>query len=498
MRTTTAQHDRAAGVILGQACGDALGVPYEFGTPPGPGQLSEMNGGGLGNFAPGEWSDDTSMAVAIAEVAMTGADLTTPEALNAVAEGFLTWYASDPADIGVQTRAVLGATRRRLADDGGRPGGVMQLEAAVYAAGHGRSAGNGALMRTAPVALAHLDDRDRLADAARLVARLTHADPLAGDSCVLWCEAIRVAVLEARIDVTAGVDLLPEARRPQWRSWLDDAVDVERNLAETVPGARFTPNGFTVTALQAAAAAVVTTRVPELAPAAGSFPCLHLQDALHAAVRIGDDTDTVAAIAGGLLGARWGASAVPWRWRRAVHGWPGRDGRDLVSLATLMVRGGADDSRGWPSITDVRYPQRAAGTAVPHPYDGGVLLGTHASKGHQVDAVVSMCRVGREQRCFAGAKEVVESRLMDSEDPADNPNLHFVIWDTADAVRGLRDEGKRVLLHCVAAHQRTPSVGITYAVLRGHDPQRARVDVARALANSRGFGRVWDAATEVS
>ncbi len=65
----------------------------------------------------------------------------------------------------------------------------------------------------------------------------------------------------------------------------------------------------------------------------------HLQDALHAAVRIGDDTDTVAAIAGALLGARWGASAVPEKWRRAVHGWPGRAAGDLVSLAALTVGG---------------------------------------------------------------------------------------------------------------------------------------------------------------
>src|SRR3954453_2387350 len=78
---TAEQADRAAGVLLGGAVGDALGMPYEFGTPPGPGEFAEMTGGGLGNFVAGEWSDDTSMAVAIAEVAATGADLTTPEAL---------------------------------------------------------------------------------------------------------------------------------------------------------------------------------------------------------------------------------------------------------------------------------------------------------------------------------------------------------------------------------------------------------------------------------
>jgi hypothetical protein len=69
------------------------------------------------------------------------------------------------------------------------------------------------------------------------------------------------------------------------------------------------PNGFVVTALQAAYAAIRQTPVP------ADDPARHLQDALVAAVRIGHDTDTVAAIAGGLLGARWGASAVPATWR---------------------------------------------------------------------------------------------------------------------------------------------------------------------------------------
>ncbi len=484
MKLTTAQTDRAAGVLLATAAGDALGVPYEFGTPPRDGELAEMTGGGLGNFAPGEWSDDTSMAVAIAEVAATGADLSSDDALDAVADGFLRWAASPPPDIGIQTSAVLGATRRRLAAGETGPARMMREEAATYSSRHAHSAGNGALMRTAPVALAHLDDRDLLARAARAIAELTHADPLAGDSCVLWCEAIRVAVLDGRIDVRSGLDLLPDARRDQWRGWLDEAGRED--------GRRFTPNGFTVTALQAAVAAVEGT-----AGTARRFPCEHLQDALHAAVRIGNDTDTVAAIAGGLLGARWGASAVPWRWRRAVHGWPGRDGRDLVALATLAVHGGRPDDVGWPAVEDVHYAQQASSTVVPHPDDDGVLLGTHRSAQHDAQAVVSMCRVGRHQACFAGADEVVESRLMDHEDPAANPNLLFTLYDAADAVRGLRAEGKRVLLHCVAAEQRTPSVAVAYAVLLGGDVDDARRRVAGVLPSTRGRGRVWDAVADL-
>lgn len=492
MALITAQNDRACGVLLAAAAGDALGVPYEFGHPPGRKDVAEMKGGGLGGFAPGEWSDDTSMAVAIAEVASTGADLTSEASLDAVAKEFLRWLDSRPADIGVQTSVVLSASRRRLSAGDSGPARVMREEAASYAAQHAHSAGNGALMRTGPVALAHLDDRHTLASAARAIAELTHADPLAGDSCVLWCEAIRIAVLEGRIDVRAGLDLLPADRRNQWAAWLDDATDVDRDREDSVPGRRFTPNGFTVTALQAATAAIVST--PDGAP----YPCLHLQDALHAAVRIGDDTDTVAAIAGALLGARWGASAVPWRWRRAVHGWPGKQGRDLVAYSALTVSGGRSDASGWPTVEDVVYDDGEAATeAVPHPYDSGVLLGTHASAGHQVDAVVAMCRVGPSQACFAGAAEVIESRLMDRQEAEANPNLGFVLYDTADAVRGLRGEDKRVLLHCVAAQQRTPSVAVAYAVLLGRSADDARRDVLAALPSTRGRGRVWEAAGSV-
>jgi len=323
--------DRACGVLLATAAGDALGVPYEFSTPPEPDAEAEMIGGGLGDFAPGEWSDDTSMAVAIAQVAASGADLAAEASLDAIGEGFLSWFRGGPADIGIQTSAVLAGTQRRV--DAGEIGvsRVMTEEAAAYSAARSHSAGNGALMRTAPVALAHLDDREHLGTAARLVARLTHGDPLAGDSCVLWCEAIRIAVIEERFDVTSGIDLLPASRRDQWTSWLDDALDLERNRDEAVPGERFNPNGFTVSALQAAVAAIMTTEVP------GLQPSNHLQLALHAAVRIGDDTDTVAAIAGGLLGARWGSSAVPDQWRQAVHGWPGLNATDLVGLAERAV-----------------------------------------------------------------------------------------------------------------------------------------------------------------
>ncbi len=317
-----AQTDRVSGVLLGLACGDALGTPYEGGDPPGPDETADMVGGGPAGLAPGEWSDDTALAVVIADVAATGADLREPAGLDAVAEGFLEWYARGGDGVGRQTAAVLGAAREQLdrGAEGVSPGAVVTECAAAYARDHERAAGNGALSRTAPVALAHLDDRDALAEAARAVAALTHADPLAGDACVLWCEAVRVAVVAGHFDVRGGLDLLPSERRGAWAGWIDDALEG--------PASDFTPNGGTVAALQAATSAVVLTPASHDGP-----PSDHLGDALHNAVRVGDDTDTVAAIAGALLGARWGASGVPQVWREKLHGWPGRTGEDLVGMA---------------------------------------------------------------------------------------------------------------------------------------------------------------------
>lgn len=302
--------DRVVGALLGAATGDALGAGYETLHPPFP--EVEMIGGGLGDVAPGEWTDDTAMTVAVAQVLARDG----PPDLVAIGQRFLDWAADDPPDIGISTRAVLQSAAS--AED--LPG-----SAARYLADHPNgAAGNGALMRTAPVALRYLGDDDAMADAARAVAALTHADPLAGDSCVLWCIAIDRAVREGRFDgIHEGLRLVPDDRRGRWRSTLDEVADGDPS--------RFVRNGFTVTALQAAYSAVLHTPVP------ADQPGTHLVDALRAAIRIGGDTDTVAAIAGALLGARWGASAIPDAWRRGLHGWPGLDADGLCQLAVMIV-----------------------------------------------------------------------------------------------------------------------------------------------------------------
>ncbi|GGR82201.1 ribosylglycohydrolase [Streptomyces humidus] len=466
--------DRAAGVLLGAACGDALGVPYEFGRRLTADEQPAMIGGGLGPYKPGEYSDDTQMHVCIAAVAATGADLTSDGALDQIARNFHRWRDGGASDIGNQTRSVLGAAK---AHKTGTPAQAMLAAADAYTARTRFSAGNGSLMRTGIVALAYLDDVEGMVRAATMISSLTHSDPECAEACILWCSGVRIAVLEGTFDgVRQGVALLPADRQEIWHARLDEA--------EANPPHHWERNGYVVTALQAAWSAITRTPVPDLAPERDSFPAQHFQLATEAAVRAGNDTDTVAAIAGTLLGARWGVSAIPLDWQRAVNGWPMMSGPDLVRLAVLTARKGDDDSDGWPSAPRVKIPGYAgAAFTVAHPEDPGVILGnlpmTEFNGTPPVDAVVSLCRIGQDPVFSRIDAEHVRVWLVDKEGA--NPNLHYALDQAARQVLRLRKEGKRVFLHCVAGRSRTPAVAAAYSTLLGTDPHTALTEVWTVL-----------------
>lgn len=291
---------------------------------------------------------------------------------------------------------------------------------------------------------------------------------------------IRQAVLTGSLaDVRDNLEHLPEDSRAFWAARLDEA--------ESQEPASFRPNGWTVTALQAAWSAIAHTPVPEERPADGSFACLHLQDALETAVRIGDDTDTVAAIAGALLGGLWGVSAIPARWRSVVHGWPGLRAPDLVDLALLTVGGGRPDRQGWPECERLDYSGYGGFESyAQHPNDPGVHPSGVArleDASDDVDAVVSLCRLGSGQVPERLRTDQVDFRILDTV-AEDNPNLAFALDDAARTVARLRDDGRSVLLHCVAAQSRTPSVAIRYSMVRGVPFEQAYADVRRALPGS--------------
>ena len=114
-------------------------------------------------------------------------------------------------------------------------------------------------MRTAPLALAYLHDPDGLVEAALAVSALTHYDPEAGEACVLWCLAIRHAVLHGTLDgLGLALDWLPADRATVWAHRIAEA--------EAHPPWHFDRNGWVVQALQGAWSAITRTPDPRRQP----------------------------------------------------------------------------------------------------------------------------------------------------------------------------------------------------------------------------------------
>lgn len=461
------QLDRLVGSLVGAAVGDALGAPYEFQPPRINGEPVAMVGGGAFGWAPGEWTDDTSMALVIAHAILRNrpGSLTHAALLDDIVWGFVEWAATAP-DVGVQTGGVL----REVAELG-RHEGVHRAAQSIARSHFERSGstGNGSLMRTAPVALALLEAPPaELRSACDAISSLTHGDGEAGEACYLWCRAIQHAVIHGNLSgLTLAVEELVPQRAALWRSRLREAELREPH--------EFESNGWVVAALQAAWSAVCR---------ADSFA-----SGVEAAVRAGNDTDTVASIAGALLGARWGVSAVPFQWRRGLHGWPVLTYPDLVTLALGL---------GAPEVATQTLAYSRSdyldSRIVRHPHDEGVWIGAVNALDRlpaDIDAVVSLCRVDDGHRTCVTSHGVrpsdhIEVWLKDSSDPRENPNLEFVMHDAVDAIAQLRSEGRTVYVHCVRAESRTPSISALYAIKHLDVPrERALAEVADALGQTR-------------
>ncbi|MFG3496725.1 ADP-ribosylglycohydrolase family protein [Streptomyces sp. NPDC047886] len=309
---------RAVGAVVGSAVGDALGAPFEFG-PPGafsarfpdrrpdaanPG--GEMCGGG--GWDPGEATDDTQMAVHVAESLIERDGLDLPD----VFARFQRWAASEPKDIGLQTEDVL---------TNGMP---WDLAAAAHFQVNRRAAGNGALMRatTSAVYFAR-SGRAATMDAARRIAALTHGDRAAWEGTAVFHELLRVAL--------AGGD--PLAALPDTLALVHPD---HRERYATVLAPHWHPdlatefNGAVWPCLASAVWALRTT---------GCYA-----DAVRAAIDLGGDTDTVAAVTGGLAGAVHGFDGIPPHWTEPLHvPLPGAGDRvlrlpDLIDLAGRLAR----------------------------------------------------------------------------------------------------------------------------------------------------------------
>lgn len=294
------ERDRARGALLGLACGDAVGTTVEF-LPPGTFPLvTDMVGGGPFHLEPGQWTDDTSMALCLAESIVDTQTLDLADQLRRYVLWSQDGYFSPTGrcfDIGGTTSWQLRRFERT-----GEP---------VDPSPDPESAANGSLMRLSPVPIAWHRNLSDAADRSGESSRSTHAAQRPVDCCRLMG-----AMIAALIAGGTAEDVFSTSF---WR-WgpLDPqvaAIAAGSYRDKEPPQIRGT--GFCIDALEAALWAV---------DGAHDF-----EDAVLRAVNLGDDADTTAAIAGQIAGARWGASTIPTGWLAKVA-----MGDRIVSLADTL------------------------------------------------------------------------------------------------------------------------------------------------------------------
>jgi ADP-ribosyl-[dinitrogen reductase] hydrolase len=272
--------DRAVGALLGLAAGDAVGTTLEFATRDSRPLLTDMTGGGPFRLKPGEWTDDTAMALALADSLSAHGDLSEQDLLGR----FSDWWRNGTYsctgscfDIGITTRQAISEWEVTKADHCGSADPL--------------AAGNGSLMRLAPIPIRYWRDRPKLRDAAARQSKTTHAAPEAVDACVVYAEMIADAIEgKPRSAVLA-------ARKGEWAGSI---AGINGGSWRGKQRADINASGYVAHAMEASLWA------------AGRCP--DFKRAVLLAANLGQDADTTAAITGQLAGALAGTAALPAAW----------------------------------------------------------------------------------------------------------------------------------------------------------------------------------------
>ncbi len=263
--------NKIKGALYGFAIGDALGGTTEFLTKEEIkkkyGAVTEILGGGAWKLEKGETTDDTAMTLAVARGILQKPD----DPIEAIGNEFLNWYRSRPKDVGIIISTVLGIY------DGDWNEAARR---AHYQLLDGRSAGNGSLMRCLPVALAY-DNPESVEDITRKQSRMTHYDMLAEEASVIYN---RIA-----FKVLHGSGLKQAIKEEITGTIYEEMLDGRK------PGNN--PDGFVVHTMNWVLHWLLNKD--------------NYLDVIVGAANEGYDTDTIAAIAGGLAGLECGFEGLP-------------------------------------------------------------------------------------------------------------------------------------------------------------------------------------------
>ena len=372
-KTATTPSGRAVGCFMGLAIGDALGTTNEFKPRDSAPAVTDIVGGGPFDLDPGQWTDDTSMAVCLAEaiIAKSGFDATETMHL------FRRWYREGHAsvlgrcfDIGITTRAAIERFEKNEKSD------------PYQGCTDRNTAGNGSIMRLAPVAVFYCASEEAAATAARDQGRTTHGASECVECCDLLARILVRLIAGASWEVATAIDpsLYREPRvqglaRGDWRGKARDDIR---------------SSGYVIDTLEAALWAVDGT---------ASF-----REALVLAVNLGHDADTVGAVAGQLAGARHGQAGVPEPWL-AKLAWKDR----LGELCSGLLAGEGDDRPQVETASEVRLGTGEERTPTSYGIEirSGLVIADIGGADFIIDtgSPVSFCRTG--DVTFAGKSHAI-------------------------------------------------------------------------------------------
>jgi len=293
-------NERIQGGLWGLLIGDALGVPYEFHNANAIPPIDKIDFEPPKDFSrsyptvpPGTWSDDGAQALCLLHSLLTNNQLEPDHLIKQILDWYQhgTWAVEQQVfDIGVQTQKALLAYQK----------GTPALQAGSV---NPNGKGNGSLMRVLPLALWHKGSDEELVEDAHRQSMITHAHPTNQVCCALYCLWARNLLAGEPGDQAyrLAVDRLRDIYNQQLPEY---AMELDVNIRPDHPPNR-SGSGYVVDSFHAARIAL-------------QQPTYEL--VVKHAIRLGEDTDTNAAIAGGLAGIRDGINAIPIKWLLKLRG----------------------------------------------------------------------------------------------------------------------------------------------------------------------------------